>query len=112
MTYQAFCTGGTCARPSQGAVRNDTVEMNGGRGFSLIEFMVGAVVVLTTMAVAFSVLGKYQKAYQGEQLAADLHQGIRSAMELLSQEVGQAGYLGFSARLLTMPVTGSTLGQT
>jgi type II secretory pathway pseudopilin PulG len=106
MTYQKFCTG------HQGAVRNDAVEMRGGRGFSLIEFMVGSLVVLVTMAAAFSVLGKYQKSYQGEQLAADLHQGVRSAMELLSQEIGQAGYLGSSARQVQAPIAGNTAGQT
>ena len=112
MTYRDLRTSGTCARPWRGAVRKDTAEMRGSRGFSLIEFMVGAVVVLLSMAAAFSVLGKYQKSYQGEQIAADLHSGVRNAMELLSQEIGQAGYLGFSTRQLQAAVGGNTAPQT
>ena len=81
-------------------------------GFSLIESMVSTVVMLVLMASVFQVLGKYQKSYQNENVTTDMRQGARGAMELLSQEVGQAGYLGFTARKLNASVTANTLPQT
>jgi len=81
-------------------------------GFSLIEFLVSVVVMLFLMSAVFQVLGKYQRSYQNEQVTTDMRQGARSAMELLSQEVGQAGYLGFETRSLNANVTGNTIGQT
>src|SRR6266536_2630473 len=80
-------------------------------GFSLIESLVSMVVMLFLMGAVFHVLGKYQRSYQSEQVTTDMRQGARSAMELLSQEVGQAGYLGFATTSLSADATGSTIGQ-
>src|SRR5213080_1872126 len=85
---------------------------NRDEGFSLIECMVSMGVMLFLMASVFHVLGKYQRGYQNEQATTDMRQGARGAMELLSQEVGQAGYLGFTARKLNASVTANTLPQT
>ena len=71
-------------------------QMRGSQGFSLAEMMVSVLVLLMTMSAVFYVLGRYQKSYQGEQMAADLHSGVRNTMELISQEVGQAGFFGFT----------------
>jgi type II secretory pathway pseudopilin PulG len=81
-------------------------------GFSLIEFLVSVVVTLFLMGAVFHVLGKYQRTYQTEQVTTDMRQGARSAMELLSQEVGQAGYLGFTTTSLNADVTGAAIAQT
>ena len=70
--------------------------MRGSQGFSLPEMMVSVLVLLMTLSAVFYVLGRYQKSYQGEQAAADLHSGVRNTMELISQEVGQAGFFGFT----------------
>ena len=80
--------------------------MHKSRGFSLVELTMSLAVFLLLVSSVFTVLGKYQKSYQGEQVAADLHQGVRSAMELISQEVGQAGYFGFASRQLPAAVAG------
>src|SRR5436190_24343031 len=78
-------------------------------GFSLIESLVSMVVMLFLMGAVFHVLGKYQRGYQNEQVTTDMRQGARGALELLSQEVGQAGYLGstLAPRTLSASVTGS-----
>src|SRR5438876_8665516 len=81
-------------------------------GFSLIESLVSMVVMLFLMTAVFHVLGKYQRSYQSEQVSTDMRQGARSAMELMGQEVGQAGFLGFAPTSLNANVTGSTIGQT
>jgi len=79
-------------------------------GFSLIESLVSMVVMLFLMGAVFHVLGKYQRSYQNEQVTTDMRQGARGALELLSQEVGQAGYLGSTPtpRALSASVTGSS----
>ena len=83
---------------------------NRDEGFSLIECMVSMGVMLFLMASVFHVLGKYQRGYQNEQATTDMRQGARGAMELLSQEVGQAGYLGSTPtpRALSASVTGNS----
>ena len=83
---------------------------NRDEGFSLIECMVSMGVMLFLMASVFHVLGKYQRGYQNEQATTDIRQGARGAMELLSQEVGQAGYLGSTPtpRALSASVTGNS----
>jgi len=82
--------------------------MRGSQGFSLPEMMVSVLVLFMTLSAVFYVLGKYQKSYQGEQIAADLHSGVRNTMELISQEVGQAGFFGFSTRYMQGAVVGGS----
>src|SRR5436309_10015109 len=82
--------------------------MRGSQGFSLPEMMVSVLVLFMTLSAVFYVLGKYQKSYQGEQIAADLHSGVRNTMELISQEVGQAGFFGFSTRYMQGDVVGGS----
>src|SRR5438876_6700560 len=83
-------------------------QMRGSQGFSLPEMMVSVLVLLMTLSAVFYVLGKYQKSYQGEQVASDLHSGVRNTMELISQEIGQAGYLGFTTRYTQGDIVGGT----
>jgi prepilin-type N-terminal cleavage/methylation domain-containing protein len=78
------------------------------KGFSLIEVAASMLVLLILMSAVFTILGKYQVRYQGEQQGADVHQSLRSTMELLGQEIGQAGYLGFTTRNLTAAVAVGT----
>jgi prepilin-type N-terminal cleavage/methylation domain-containing protein len=81
------------------------------RGFSLIEVMVSMVVLLVIMSSVFYIMSKYQRIYQTEQVSANMLSGANSTLELLSQEIGQAGYLGFTSRGLTPAVTGGTAAQ-
>ena len=56
------------------------------RGFSLVELVIGMAVLTFTMTTVFYILGKYQRVYQTEQVGADMLQGARGTLELLSQE--------------------------
>src|SRR6266516_1907296 len=83
------------------------------RGFSLGELVIGMAVLTFTMTTVFYILGKYQRVYQTEQVGADMLQGARGTLELLSQEIGQAGYLSLPAgRKLTPAVTANAAAQT
>ena len=83
------------------------------RGFSLVELVIGMAVLTFTMTTVFYILGKYQRVYQTEQVGADMLQGARGTLELLSQEIGQAGYLSLPAgRKLTPAVTANAAAQT
>jgi len=78
-------------------------------GFSLIEMMVSMAVVLTVSGAVFSALGYYQKSYRSSTLQADMHSGIRGALELMKQEIEQAGMLNFkSGQLLATVMPGGT----
>lgn len=63
------------------------------RGFSLLELMVSTVVMLIVAGGAFAALNYYQKTYQHTEIGADMHDNLRSAIDLIIQEVGQAGAL-------------------
>ena len=62
-------------------------------GFSLLELMVSTVVMLIVAGGAFGALNYYQKTYQHTEIGADMHDNLRSAIDLIIQEVGQAGSL-------------------
>ncbi|HVB34722.1 MAG TPA: prepilin-type N-terminal cleavage/methylation domain-containing protein [Patescibacteria group bacterium] len=81
-------------------------------GFSLLELLVGMAILLVVLATVLSVLAKYEQIYQGQQVEAGVELGLNSALELLSQEIGQAGYLGFAPRTLQSAVIGSSMAQT
>lgn len=81
-------------------------------GFSLLELTVGMAILLVVLATVLTVLGKYEEIYQGQQVKAGVELGLNSAMELLTQEIGQAGYLGFAPRTLQSAVVGSPSAQT
>jgi prepilin-type N-terminal cleavage/methylation domain-containing protein len=68
---------------------------NKSRGFSLIEVMISLLVLLVVAGAAFYALAYYQRNYGSSRLRAVMHEGMRGAVELISQEVGQAGLLDF-----------------
>lgn len=82
------------------------------RGFSLIEVLVSMAILIIVLTTILSVLASYQKTYQAEQLKSGVELGLNSALELLSQEIGQAGYLGFTPRTLQSAVIGGPVAQT
>ena len=87
------------------------MSASGARGFSLVEFMVSTVLLLVLMASVFTILSKYQKQYQGQQLGAEVLSDVNSTMELLSQEIGQAGSFGFASRNLSGAVVSGAAAQ-
>jgi len=71
-------------------------------GFSLLEMAASLTILLLICGVVFTALKSYQNAYYSQQMQADVHQDLRGAMELMSQEIGQAGLVPIPATLPTL----------
>jgi prepilin-type N-terminal cleavage/methylation domain-containing protein len=65
--------------------------MRSERGFSLIELLVATTVMLIISGTVTSALLQMTSSQQTIWNRAEMHSGVRSATELLQQEVGQAG---------------------
>lgn len=61
------------------------------RGVSLLELMVTVVIFSVITGTAIGGLVKYQKIYTSQNGLNDMHAGVRGAVELMTQEIGQAG---------------------
>jgi prepilin-type N-terminal cleavage/methylation domain-containing protein len=71
------------------------------QGFTLLEMMVSMALLLVIAGAAFSALNFYQKSYASTEAKIDTVAGMRNAMELLAQEVEQAGAIDFTAVTLS-----------
>jgi prepilin-type N-terminal cleavage/methylation domain-containing protein len=74
------------------------------KGFSLLELMVSMVVMMVVAGGVFGALNYYQKTYQRTEISADMHDNLRSAIDLMTQEVGQAGSSPPGATLASLGV--------
>lgn len=74
------------------------------RGFSLLELLVAMAVMLIIMGSLLTAASQLQQRYRGEQMITQMTQGVRSTMELLSQEVGLAGHHDMTTRYLVAPL--------
>jgi len=63
-----------------------------GAGFSLIEMLVSVAIIMLLMSAVFPFLFQSQKRYQGNVVIAEANQSARAALEVITQEVGQAGF--------------------
>ena len=72
-------------------------------GFTLLEMTISTVVMLVITGVVFGVLSFSQKIYGSQQLQADMHSGMRGVIELMTQEIGQAGSLSFAPKQVVAP---------
>ncbi|HUZ45649.1 MAG TPA: prepilin-type N-terminal cleavage/methylation domain-containing protein [Terriglobia bacterium] len=63
-----------------------------GAGFSLIEMLVSVVIIVLLMSAVFPFLVQSQKRYQGQVVTAEANQSARAALEVMTQEIGQAGF--------------------
>ena len=64
----------------------------GAGGFSLLEVLVSVMIITVLMSAVFQFLRFTQQRYRGDQLLAERNQGARSALELMTQELQQAGH--------------------
>jgi prepilin-type N-terminal cleavage/methylation domain-containing protein len=71
------------------------MKANSEKGFSLLEMLISVVILLIVSGAALYALTYYQRSYGSTQLRADMHMGVRAALELMAQEVNQAGLLPF-----------------
>lgn len=73
-------------------------------GFSLLELVVSVAIITVIMGGVFQFMGQVQKRYQGNQVITESNQDARSAMEVMTQEIGQAGFNSISTLSTTEPV--------
>lgn len=80
-------------------------------GFTMLEMLTSVAIVTMLMSAVFSFMYQAQKRFQGNQVDAEANQSVRAAMELLTQEIGQAGYNPdfYPNKTLTAAVTGTAL---
>jgi len=61
-------------------------------GFSLIELLFAMAIFLIILAAATSAFISQRKSYKAQEQVAEMTQGARAAMDMLSNEIRQAGY--------------------
>ena len=83
-------------------------------GFSLLELMACIVILLVISGAVFSLLTYYQKVYGTTRLKADMYDNVRGVIELMSQEIGQAGLVSLPSPspTLSAAVTANASAQT
>lgn len=69
-----------------------TSRRNFATGFSLVEMLVSVAIIVLLMSAVFPFLFQSQKKYQNNQVVSEANQSARAAMEVMTQEIGQAGY--------------------
>lgn len=60
-------------------------------GFTLLEMMVSVTLLVILTGAILGGLGNVQKNYRGDEIRSSLNQQVRATMEIISQEIGQAG---------------------
>jgi prepilin-type N-terminal cleavage/methylation domain-containing protein len=75
--------------PSQRNQRAFRIELS--RGFSLLELLVSVAIIVILMTIIFAFLGAAQQHYRSQQALATVNQGGRSAIEVMTIELHQAG---------------------
>jgi type II secretory pathway pseudopilin PulG len=61
-------------------------------GFSLLELLASVAIIMLLMSAVFPFLFQSQKKYQTNQVVSEANQSARAAMEVMTQEIGQAGF--------------------
>src|SRR5690242_6153542 len=78
-------------------------------GFTLMETMVALVVLLAVSAVVMSGMMQMMKTQGTITNRTGMHTSVRSATELLQQEIGQAGKIASAAGQMVTPVIGAAI---
>jgi type II secretory pathway pseudopilin PulG len=74
-------------------------------GFSLLELLCAMSILMIVSGAAMYGLVVYQKSYTGTSMRQNMQASVRSATELLQQEIGQAGALSGQAGVNTVTIT-------
>lgn len=83
---------------------------NSQAGFSMLELLVSMAIMMIVSGTVME--GVFRLTKQGQTISnrSEMHAGVRNATELLQQEIGQAGRVGFPNRLqLTSALTAADL---
>jgi prepilin-type N-terminal cleavage/methylation domain-containing protein len=60
-------------------------------GFTLLEMLISVALLVILSGAILGGLGAVQKSYRGDEIRGSLNQEVRATMEMISQEIGQAG---------------------
>lgn len=60
-------------------------------GFTLLEMLISVALLVILSGAILGGLGSVQKSYRGDEIRGSLNQEVRATMEIISQEIGQAG---------------------
>jgi len=63
-----------------------------GQGFSLLELLASVAIISLLMAAVFSFMYQAQRRFQGNAVVSESNQTARAALEVMTQEIGQAGF--------------------
>lgn len=61
-------------------------------GFSILELMASIAILTLILGAVFTLMVQSQKRFQGNTVIIQSNQAARSALEMMSQEIGQAGF--------------------
>lgn len=61
------------------------------RGFTILELMIGMAIFLIISGAVLIGMGQYQVNYRKTEISTQMQQQLRSTMELMAAEIGQAG---------------------
>jgi Tfp pilus assembly protein PilW len=66
-------------------------------GFSMLEMMISLAMFLVVSGAVLGLIAAHQKRYQSLEMKSQLGQSMRATMEMVAQDVGQAGSVGILA---------------
>ena len=79
-------------------------------GFSLLETMVSLVVLFAVGGIVMSGMGQLLKTQSSVANRTEMHSSVRSATELLQQEIGQAGRISLGANTALVTLNAAVAG--
>ncbi len=72
-------------------VRQRQFSVGSERGFSLIEVLISIALTVVVMGAVFTLLSRGQQSFEREPEVADLQQSARTALDLVTRDILQAG---------------------
>ncbi|MDR4504462.1 MAG: hypothetical protein MRK01_06675 [Candidatus Scalindua sp.] len=77
------------------------LKKNDDGGFTVVEFLVGSVISLIILGIAFSMFDVQRKTFSVQEQRSEMQQNVRAAMDMMVREIRMAGYdpldAGFAA---------------
>jgi len=67
------------------------LENKNSHGFTILELIIGMAIFLIISGAVLEGMGRYQANYRTAEVTTAMQQQLRSTMELMAQEIGQAG---------------------
>ncbi len=71
--------------------KTENVKQGDSRGFTLIEVLISMMITIIVMGAVFALLTRGQRSFQREPQVADLQQSARTALDMISRDILQAG---------------------